>query len=319
MVHNAVMKYVVIASVAVLGFAALAFFQSVSWAAEADASQEYDYHAQPPQYEDTRVVAVLFSVGKTKDARKHFGETSNIDLLPINGMPMIKHVFDALCQSSYVHKIIVVAAPETKKALALNNDPRTSFVVDRGDAAENMDFTIDKISKGDLILFVPSDLVLVTPQGLDNLLERVMAEKDVDLFLPMISRTACERAYPEEKRTYAHFEEGQYTGAHVELVRPDLFLDHVDKLEAEKDDIYNIYSMRKNALGMMRFFGLKLMVKYLFGTLSAQDVEQHVFEKYKVTARALYWDDADLSTDLSEPDDIEMVQRVLRQREVVSP
>ena len=101
----------------------------------------------------------------------------------------------------------------------------------------------------------------------------------------------------------------------MEFLRPKLFLDNADRVEAQKDKLYDVYYMRKNTLGVVRFLGIKLTLKYIFGTLSPSDVEEHVFDKYSVTARTLYWDDPDISTDLSEPSDIEMIQRVLEQRE----
>lgn len=261
-----------------------------------------------------RVVAVLISVSQTENARKEFREVPNLDLLEIKGLPMIMHVYNALCQSRYVQKIVVVAAPEIKEKLPFQKAPLTSFVIDQGDAATNVRFGVDEVSKGDLIMFIPSDLVLVTPEGLDNLIERVLKEKDGDIFFPIVSREACEEKYPDERRTYASFKEGQYTGAHVEFLRPDLFLDHADEVKANKDQLYNAYYLRTNTLGMARFLGVRLTLKYIFGMLSLQDVEQHVFNKYQVTAKVVYWDDPDLSTDLSEPGDIQMIKHALEQR-----
>jgi hypothetical protein len=235
-------------------------------------------------------------------------------LLEINGTPMIMHVYNALCESRYIDKVVIVAAPEIEGRLTLRQTPETSFVIDRGDASENVRFGIDEVSKGDLILFIPSDLVLVTAESIDHLIERVLAEKDVDIFFPLVSREACERKYPEERRTYAHFKEGQYTGGHVEFLRPDLFLQHADQVQTNKDSLYDLYAMRKSTLGMMRFLGLKLTVKYILGTLSPNDIEEHIYDKYHVRAKTLYWDDPDLSTDLSEPGDIPMITRALEQR-----
>jgi len=294
--------------------AAIALIPRPSRAADADAAPFTGDSGQTAEGRDDRVVAILFSVEQTENSRKQFRDVPNIDLLEVNGEPMIMHVYRALCGSRYVQKIIVVAAPEVEEALSLRDNPNASFIVDKGDAAENVQFGIDAIAKGDLIMFVPSDLVLITPKGLDDLMERVLAEKDVDIFFPLVSRKACEEKYPDERRTYARFKEGQYTGAHIEFLRPGLFLDNADRVKANKDNFYNIYHMRKNTLGIARFLGLKLTVKYIFGTLTPNDVENHVSNKYQVTAKALYWDDPDLSTDLSEPDDIQMIQRVLKQR-----
>ncbi len=286
---------------------ALATPVSKAFSAEAAAAQE-------EKGEDTpRVVAVLVSVGTTENVREQFKNVPNLDLLEVNGMPMIMHVYDTLRRSRFVEKIVVVAAPEVEEKLRFGTYPNTSFVVDQGDAAENVRLGIDQVSKGDLILFIPSDLVLVTPEGLDSLIKRAMRE-EADILFPIVSRDVCEEKYPEERRTYANFSDGQYTGAHVEFVRPDVFLDNPDEVEAEKDNLYGIYHMRKNTLGVARFLGVKLTLKYIFGLLSPEDVEQHVFEKYRVTAKILYWDDPDLSTDLSEPGDILMVERTLNQR-----
>jgi len=308
-------KFFVFALVGTVLLGALVLHHGISHAADADASPFSEETAARPEKKDARVVAVLFSVCQTENAKKKFREVPNIDLLDVNGQPMIMHVYKALCNSKYIQKVVVVAAPEVEEALRIKENPNASFIVDKGDAAENVEFGIDEVTKGDLIMFVPSDLVLITSEGVDRLLKRVLMEKDVDIFFPIVSREACEAKYPDEKRTYAHFEEGQYTGAHIELLRPDRFLDNADKVKAQKDKLYDVYYMRKNTLGIVRFLGLRLTLKYLFGVLSPQDVEEHVSEKYKVTAKALYWDDPDLSTDLSEPADMQMIQRVLEQRE----
>lgn len=302
-------------AVVAIGMAVVASLLSVAfWQASADPSAKEE--KETGQIGVERVVAVLVSVSKTENARMQFSDVDNLDLLELNGMPMILHVYNALRASKYVRKIIVVGAPDVEEELRLEEQPMTTFVKDRGDAAENVRYGIDEISVGDLIMFIPSDLVLVTPEGLDRLIERVLAEKEVDIFFPIVSREVCEDEFPEERRTYARFREGQYTGAHVEFVRPDLFLEHADQVKANKDNLYNIYHMRKSTLGIVRFLGLRLTLKYVFGVLSPHDVEQHILDNYRVTAKAIFWDDPDLATDLSEPRDIRMIKQALEQREL---
>jgi len=283
-------------------------------AGAADDSRPSADRGRSEQSPNPNIVAVLFSVSQTENARKQFRDVPNLDLLEIHGAPMIMHVYNALCRSRYIQRVIVVAAPEIEQKLDLGESPATSFLVDRGDAAQNVELGVDEISKGDLVMFIPSDLVLVTPEGLDRLIERVLAQEAVDIIFPIVSRENCERMYPEERRTYARFKEGQYTGAHVEFLRPDLFLDHADEVKANKNNFYDVYRMTSDTLGLVKFLGIKLSLKYVFGMLSPHDIEQHVFEKYSVTAKTIYWDDPDLSTDLSEPKDIQMIERVLQKR-----
>ncbi len=309
-----------VALAVLLTFAAvsMALWPPSSSAAEAAAAPflpETTLKAEQRKDVDIRVVAVLFSVSQTENSLKQFRDVPNLDLLELNGEPMIKYVYEALTASKYIDKIVVVAAPEVEEVLRLKEEPRTSFMVDKGDAAENARIGVDQVAVGDLVMFIPSDLALVTTEGIDRLIERVMVEKGVDIFFPLVSREVCERDYPEERRTYASFEDGQFTGAHVEFLRPSLFLENADAVEAQKDKLYDVYYMRQNTLGVVRFLGLKLTLKYIIGTLSKEDVEQHVFDKYSVTAKTFYWDDADLTTDLSEPKDIPMIQRALDRRE----
>ncbi len=282
-----------------------------------DAEQSGNADKQAPAEKDKRIVAVLFSVGQNKDILKHFDGISNLDLLQVNGEPLIKHAYDALHRSRYIQKIIVVATTEVERALNLKEDPMTSFVPDRRDAATNVEFGIGEICKGDLIMFIPSDLPLVTPEGIDCLIERVLQDKSVDIVFPLIRRDIYESKYPTKERAYAHFREGQFTAEHVEFLRPDLFLDHVDQVAASKSRLYNVYYMRRNALGMVRFLGIGLTLKYLFGTLTTQDVEEHIYDAYRVRAKALFWDDPDLATDLSDPTDIPLINGALQRHALV--
>jgi spore coat polysaccharide biosynthesis protein SpsF (cytidylyltransferase family) len=267
-----------------------------------------------PAPADERIVAILFSVWQTREAKTEFRDVPNLDLLEIQGMPMIMHVYQALRGSRYIDKIVIFAAPEVEKRLNLVNEPNTAFVIDKGDAAENAQIGVGEVAKGDLVMFIPSDLVLVTSEGLDELIERVRVERGVDVIFPLVSREACERTYPEEARTYGRFREGQFTGAHVEFLRPDLFLENTEEVTAQKDQLYNLYYMRKSTFGAARFLGVKLSLKYIFGALSVRDIEEHVLEKYEVTAKAIFWEDPDLATDLSEPADIHMIGRTLQRR-----
>jgi len=106
--------------------------------------------SEPEMRQDKRIVAILFSVGQTRDAKEYFKGVANLDLLEVGGKPMIMHVYEALKQSRYIDKIVIVAAPEVEACLNLKEDPRTSFVVDRGDAAENVQFGAGQVEKGDL-------------------------------------------------------------------------------------------------------------------------------------------------------------------------
>lgn len=279
-----------------------------------DAS-ELDFGRNPPEprravEKDTRVVAVIFSVNQIKAMRKAFRDQENLDILPVAGRPMIEHVIAGLKSSRYVDRIIVVADPAVREALALDADPMVTFLEDQGDAAENVKRGIHTIARGDLVILVPSDLLLVSGENLDPLVEHARAYDDIDVFFPLIQQERCKDTIAREQR-FIRFKEGRFTGAHVELVRPALFVDNAEDVEGERGTMYQVYNMRRNTLGIVRFLGLRLTLKFIINDLSPADVATRIYTRYHVRAQAFLTDDARLAADLHAPELLPQFEAVL--------
>lgn len=265
-----------------------------------------------PVDKDTRIVAVVFSVNEMESIREEFPDVPNVDLMPIAGTPMIRRVIDGLRSSRYVDKVIVVGAPELPQALGLTDDPNVTFIEDRGDAAENVRYGIHTISRGDLVLLAPSDLPMLSGKTLDQLIEHARQYNEIDVFFPLIQRERCADTVAEEQR-FIHFKEGEFTGAHVEIVRPALFVDNPDDVANEKGTMYDVYHMRRDALGVARFLGLRLVVKFILRDLSPTDVVTRVYAKYHVRAQAFVATDPRLAADVHSPEVITRIEARLRE------
>ncbi len=249
---------------------------------------------------DARVVAVIFSVNKVKAMRRAFPDTENIDLLPIAGRPMVAHVIANLKASPNIEHIILVADPVVEYALAIEDDPMVTFLEDQGDATENVKHGIHTIARGDLVILMPSDLPLIPAATIDNLVNHARQYEDIDVFFPLIQRERCTDEVSRRQR-FIDFKEGLFTGAHVELVRPALFVDNSEEVEGERNTMYQVYNMRRDALGIVRFLGFRLTMRFIFNNLSPSDVATRVYTKFHVKAQAFLSDDPRLATDVHSP------------------
>lgn len=267
---------------------------------------EVDFKGDPPVprqpvEKDTRVVAVIFSVNQMEAMRKAFPDVENVDLMPVAGRPMIEHVIAGVKTSRYIDRVIVVADAAVRDALAFDDDPALTFIEDRGDAAENVKNGIHAIARGDLVLLLPSDLPLVSAASLDPLIEHAREYDDIDVFFPLIQRERFDDSVLDTQR-FVRFKEGRFTGAHVELVRPALFVDNPADVEGEQDRMYDVYHMRRDTIGIVRFLGLKLTVKYIIRDLSPTDIATRLYAKYHVRAQAFVAGDPRLAVDVNSPD-----------------
>ena len=283
-----------------------------------------DFGDDPPEErrpvaKDMRVVAVVFSVNQAKASRKAFPDVQNVDLMLLGGKPMITYVIDGLKASHYVDRIVVVAERGLDATLGYANDPRVRFIEDRGDAAENVRHGIGEIDRGDLVLLAPSDLPLLTAESINALVEHARRYENYDVFFPLIQRERCRGTVAAGQR-FIRFKEGMFTGAHVELVRPALFVDNAADVQGEKDTMYDVYHMRRDTLGIVRFLGLRLVAKFLVRNLSPADVATRLYLKYHVRAQAFVIDDPRLSADVHSRKVIPRIEAVLREsRRSASP
>jgi len=267
-----------------------------------------------PVDKDARIVAVVFSVAQHKPMRKAFPDVEQIDLMPVAGRPMIERVIEGLKTSHYVDRIIVVGDEHLQQHLPFGDDPMITFLVDYGDAAENVKHGISQIARDDLVLLLPSDLVLINGDAIDPLVDHARKNPDIDVFFPLVQRAHTEGT-PAEGQLFIPFKEGPLTAGHVELVRPALFVDNADDVKNEKKTFYDVYSIRTDALGIVRFLGLVLSVKFVVHQLSPGDIVRQIYVKYHVRAQGLISDDTRLVTDVYSTDVLPAIEALIVQDE----
>lgn len=258
------------------------------------------------EYETCEALVITISGMKGEPAAKiSSAEELPLELIPVYGKPMISWVLEALRASRRVRGTTIVGSERLRKALDGYLKDTETFVV-AGDKLTDRLAAGNKLLE-DTVLVIPPDLVLITPDGIDNLLEECAKAKNVDIFYPVLKKEVCVSKYPWEKRTYARFRRGVFTGAHIMVFGNGFLRDNYSKVES-------LYLSRKSPIKMIRLIGFRRTFRFLIGRLRLRDIVDAIEKRYECKAKYIITDDVDLATDISESSEMGHIERVLRER-----
>jgi molybdopterin-guanine dinucleotide biosynthesis protein A len=236
--------------------------------------------------------AVVLGGGQANDAlAAQFGVPVKA-LLPLNNEPMAASVLRTLRVGGLDHIVYVgPTTPELEPLIDIN-------VASRGSMLENLRAGLAAIGSAPRVLVATADIPLLTPEALNDVLER---DPGVGLVYPVVPRAAAERMFPGGKRTYARLAEGTFTGGNLFLLEPELVDAFLPRLEF-------VLNNRKNVPRLASMFGFWAIVKLALGTLTIGELERTVSKILKVPAQALITEHAEIGFDVDKPEDLELVK-----------
>lgn len=215
-------------------------------------------------------------------------------LLPLGGRPMAAYVLDALHASAYVGGVIYVG-PTTPALAALADE-----VVPGGERVsestrQGLEAALARFPEAERLLVTTGDLPWLEAAAVDDLLEHA---PEAALVYPVVARSVSEGQFPQAKRTYARFKEGEFTGGNFFLLRPDAVSTLVPLVE-------RFYRVRKNALAAASLVGFGTLLKFVLGRLSLEDAEARVSALAGVPVRAYRTPFASIGADVDKASHLE--------------
>ncbi|ACO47243.1 NTP transferase domain-containing protein [Deinococcus deserti] len=219
-------------------------------------------------------------------------------LIPLRGEPMAAHVLRALRGSGRVARVAYVG-PTTPELDALV-DLR---VTDHGTLLSNLEAGVEALrvaglKPGERVLVVTADIPMLRAQQLCDVLD---SAPDAALVYPVVTRKACEAAYPGVKRTYVRVRDGTFTGGNLFLLDPALISQFLPRLR-------EVLDARKTPWKLARLIGPGVLVSLLTGRLSVDKLEQKVSQVLGVPARALITPHAAVGTDVDKEEDLTLAE-----------
>ncbi|MBO2519055.1 MULTISPECIES: nucleotidyltransferase family protein [Limnochorda] len=228
-------------------------------------------------------------------------------LIEIGGRPMLAYVLEALQASAQVGRLVVVGPPALDVVVTVTGAER----VDPGpDVLANLLAGVDALgARGSSrhILVSTADIPLLTPEAVDDFLNRCWAMGDLDVYYPVVLRERSEEVFPGVERTYVRLKDGSVTGGNLFLVR-------ADALQRSQGLLTEMISLRKHPLRMSRLLGPRVLVKAAVRTLSADDVARRIEKLLGLRGRAVFTPYPEIGVDVDKPSDLALVREVLEAR-----
>jgi NDP-sugar pyrophosphorylase family protein len=228
-------------------------------------------------------------------------------LIPIAGAPMIHHVAQALSDSGYVSRLIVVGlSPEHDVDFPLP----VTFVPEAGGILGNFlagIAALERIVPGiERALICSTDIPLVTGEMVRYLVDTALST-GADVCYTVVRRETMESRFPAAGRSFARLRDGQFAGGDIHVSNPAVF-------QANRQLLDEILGARKNNLKQARTIGLSFLLKFLFRRLTIVDGERKAESILGVPCRIIPVRYAELGMDVDKPHQLDLVRAEFERR-----
>jgi GTP:adenosylcobinamide-phosphate guanylyltransferase len=222
-------------------------------------------------------------------------------LIDIAGKPMVQWVLDALGDAKTIDRVVVVGLTDK---MGLKCGKPVDFLSNEGRLLENLKAGTARICelnpRAEYVLFVSSDIPAITGPMVDWVVETCGETKD-DLYYNVVRREAMEERFPTSKRTYTRLKDLELCGGDLNVART--------RIVNENSEFWGkILDARKNPAAQASLIGLDIIFKFLFRSLTIDDVIQRVADKLGLKGRAILCPYPEIAMDVDKPHQLEIMR-----------
>jgi len=157
--------------------------------------------------------AVILAGGN--QGKSTFG--NNKALCDFKGLPMIQYVINALRESGYIDKIMVIG--DRGKLQQIIGDDADLLIQEEESMIDNLLVATSYFANEEKILVSTCDIPLLKGTMIADFIEAGLRENK-ELIYPIVERNVCEGAFPDVRRTFVTLKEGAFTGGNLVLIDP---------------------------------------------------------------------------------------------------
>jgi len=246
------------------------------------------------------VNAIILAGGSRKDdfALRH--GVANKAFIPINGHAMIDYVYQAFANSRFIESITLVGPAALRDVY---RDKQVAVKVDTGDMINNGLAALSALPADKRVVVATSDIPMLTTAVLDDYLKG-LADRDGDLFYPIIPKEVNDRLYPGVKRTYATLGGRTFTGGNIMVVNPAV-------AAGVARGMARFIAHRKNIFALSALIGYGFLVKLLLGQLTLREVEERMSQLLACRCVGVECHYAEIGTDVDKDSDLAIARQAL--------
>ncbi len=225
--------------------------------------------------------------------------------LPVNGVPMLRRVVDALQSSRSIASIYVSIETAEVARNALANASSLTIVESENSAPLSAIAAIRKNSAFPFLI-TTADHALLTPEMIDYFCEQSELN-GADFSTGLAWAEVVLAAYPQSIRTFFKFGKDRVSGCNLFAVRNEKGLRILEKWKY-------LEQVRKKPWRLVAAFGPLALFRFLLGALSLDDVFRIVSKRLDLTAKPILLPFAEAAIDVDKPSDLELAEAILKQR-----
>jgi len=245
--------------------------------------------------------ALILAGTKEKGSLEVAEKVDNKALIMIDNKPMVEYIVDALNNSVNIDQILVVGP---KKELYPYIGKKVKEILNPGNSIlENMEIGLNYFNSDDNLLLLSSDIPLITPEAINEFLE-ICTKRKAYIGYPIITKENIVKKYPETKRTYIKMKQGVFCGGNIAFFKPDVFFQN-------KKLIKELFENRKATWKYAKILGLKFILKFLFKTLTMEEIEKRVTDILGYNSIAIMVSYPEIMIDLDKPSDLKLIRKCL--------
>ncbi len=252
--------------------------------------------------------ALVLAAGRGPDdpMARAFG-VSHKCLLPVDGVPMLRRVVETLRAYPRVRGISVVIEREDIAAQAFDGRlPEEVRVLPAAEsAAASVLQALEREGVQMPVLVTTADHALLNDTMLDACLKGADEEGDADLAIALVRREDVLAKWPEARRTWLKLGRDRVTSCNLFALRTQDALKAVAFWrQAEKN--------RKRPWKIALAFGIPALLRLLLGKGDARSVLEDLSRRLGLVARPVFMPMPEASVDVDKPEDLELVERILK-------
>ena len=252
--------------------------------------------------------AIVLAAGRGPDdpMAKAYG-VSHKCTLPVNGVPMLQRVVNALQKSKSIASIAIsIESPAIVREALTEKESGIAVIASENSAPLSASVAIRKNSAFP-VLVTTADHPLLTPEMVDYFCAH--AERNgADFSAGLATAEVIMNAYPQSVRTFFRFGKDRVSGCNLFAITNERGLRILEKWQY-------LEQSRKKPWRLVAAFGLPALIRFALGSLSLDGAFNVVSNKLGLTAKPVLMPFAEAAIDVDKPSDLELAEVILKLRD----
>ena len=232
-------------------------------------------------------------------------------LSPVDGIPMVMRVIEALEASSEVDSYILCGpsketinqSPELSLALSKDN---LSWIPHRETPSTSTYEALQQVDQNKPVLVTTADHALLTPQIVDYFCSQAR-KTDYDLAVGLASYDLLSKAFPNCRRTVTKLKDGSFCSC-------NLFAFLTPRSYSAANFWRQVEQQRKKPLRIISICGWITVLRFLIGQLTMKEALQRISGRMGLKAGAIMMVQPEAAVDVDTVEDLALANKIIASR-----